>query len=120
MWKRSRKRDFYSADKGKKAGKTSGPVSGLLFFVCYFCGLWGYLRLCSLIFRLNYSLWPVAFVLAGACAGLWLLQDIVKCKPVCGRCRRRRHVLGKAEYVSYQYENAVCGWNVEYESDFCY
>lgn len=82
MWKRSRKRDFYSADKGKKAGKTSGPVSGLLFFVCYFCGLWGYLRLCSLIFRLNYSLWPVAFVLAGACAGLWLLQDIVKCKPV--------------------------------------
>ena len=82
MWKRLRKRDFYSADNGKKAGKTSGPVSGLLFFVCYFCGLWGYLRLCSLIFRLNYSLWPVAFVLAGACAGLWLLQDIVKCKPV--------------------------------------
>ena len=22
--------------------------------------------------------------------------------------------------LSYQYENAVCGRNVEYESDFCY
>ena len=67
MRKKSKKKDFYLADKGKAAGRTGGPVSGLLFFVCYFCGVCGYLRLCSLIFRLNYSWEPVALVLAAAC-----------------------------------------------------
>lgn len=82
MRKKSKKKDFYLADKGKAAGRTGGPVSGLLFFVCYFCGVCGYLRLCSLIFRLNYSWEPVALVLAAACVGCWFLQDIVKWKPV--------------------------------------
>ena len=82
MRKKSKKKDFYLADNGKAAGRTGGPVSGLLFFVCYFCGVCGYLRLCSLIFRLNYSWEPVALVLAAACVGCWFLQDIVKWKPV--------------------------------------
>ena len=32
----------------------------------------------------------------------------------------RRHVSGKAGHVSYEYENAVCGRNVEYEGDSCH
>ena len=31
MRKKSKKKDFYLADKGKAAGRTGGPVSGLLF-----------------------------------------------------------------------------------------
>lgn len=81
MRKRSKKRHFYSGNKRRKAGRTGGPVSGLFFFGCYFCGILGYLLLCSLIFRLNYSWRAVVFVLSLACLLCWVLQDILKWKP---------------------------------------